>query len=127
MKTKRIRKMLTGYRPVVHARQGLMLGIRQPLDGPIFEKLEHAEFWCWEVMVDHYDRRLGMSMRGSSRSKAWLTVGHRRTRLCFGTLNGFAKVCDEVNLPSYKYPLLFLHLATPIRYPIYRYPYQKKP
>lgn len=52
---------MTGYRPVVHARQGLMLGIRQPLDGPVFEKLEHAEYWCWEVMGDHYDRRLGMS------------------------------------------------------------------
>ena len=52
---------MSGYRPVVRAREGRMLGIRQPLDGPIFEKLEHAEYWCWEAMVDHYDRRLGMS------------------------------------------------------------------
>ena len=53
--------MITGYRPVVRARQGLMLGIRQPLDGPIFEKLEHAQYWCWHAMVDHYERGLGMS------------------------------------------------------------------
>ena len=28
-------KLVTGYRPVVHAREGQMLGIRQPLDGPV--------------------------------------------------------------------------------------------
>jgi len=38
-----------------------MLCIRQPLDGPIFEKLEHAEYWCWHAMLDHYERGLGMS------------------------------------------------------------------
>jgi hypothetical protein len=43
------------------ARQGLMLGIRQPLDGPVFEKLEDARNWCIYAMIDHYDRRLGMS------------------------------------------------------------------
>jgi hypothetical protein len=36
-----------------------MLGIRQPLDGSIFQKLEDAE--CIYAMIDHYDRRLGMS------------------------------------------------------------------
>ena len=35
-KEKRIQKMITGYRPVVRARQGLMLGICQPLDGPCY-------------------------------------------------------------------------------------------
>ena len=54
-------KYIVGFRPAVYARQGLMLGIRQPLDGPVFEKLEHTEYWCWAVMVDHYDRRLCMS------------------------------------------------------------------
>jgi hypothetical protein len=34
---------VVGYRPVVFARQGRMLGIRQPLDGPVFETLEDAE------------------------------------------------------------------------------------
>ena len=42
-------------------REGRMLGIRQPLDEPIFEKLEHAQYWCWHAMVDHYERGLGMS------------------------------------------------------------------
>ena len=55
------RQLITGYRPAVYARQGLMLGIRQPLDGPVFEKLEHAEYWCWYAMLDHYERGLGMS------------------------------------------------------------------
>ena len=54
-------KLITGYRPVVHAREGRMLGIRQPLDGPIFEKREDAEYWCIHAMISHYDRRLGMS------------------------------------------------------------------
>ena len=54
-------KVIVGFRPLVRARQGLMLGIRQPLDGPVFEKLEHAQFWCWHAMLDHYERGLGMS------------------------------------------------------------------
>jgi hypothetical protein len=52
---------VTGFRPIVQARQGLMLGIRQPLDGPVFLRIEDAEQWCVDVMADHYDRRLGMS------------------------------------------------------------------
>jgi hypothetical protein len=56
-----MKKLLTGYRPVVDAREGLMLGIRQPLDVPIFEKLQNAEHWCIHAMISHYDRRLGMS------------------------------------------------------------------
>jgi hypothetical protein len=54
-------KFVEGYRPVVHARQGLMLGIRQPLDWPVFQKLPDAERWCIHAMISHYDRRLGMS------------------------------------------------------------------
>lgn len=38
-----------------------MLGIRQPLDGPVFEVLQDAQNWCIYAMIDHYDRRLGMS------------------------------------------------------------------
>ena len=52
---------IKGYKPVVRARQGRMLGIRQPLDGPVFEELRHAEYWCWEAIVDHCERGLGMS------------------------------------------------------------------
>jgi hypothetical protein len=55
------KKFMTGYRPVVRARQGLMLGIRQPLDGPVFQKLQDAEHWCIHAMISHYDRRLGLS------------------------------------------------------------------
>lgn len=60
-KHRHAQKLLTGYRPVVHAREGRMLGIRQPLDGPVFEKLEDARNWCIHAMISHYDRRLGMS------------------------------------------------------------------
>ena len=38
-----------------------MFGMRQPLDGPIFETLEDARNWCIHAMISHYDRRLGMS------------------------------------------------------------------
>ena len=58
---KRVQKLITGYRPVVRAREGLMLGMRQPMDGPTFEKLNDAENWCIHAMISHYDRRLGMS------------------------------------------------------------------
>ena len=52
---------MVGYRPAVYAREGRMLGISQPLDGPVFEKLEDAQNWCIHVMISHYDPRLGMS------------------------------------------------------------------
>ena len=52
---------MVGYRPAVFARQGRMFGMRQPLDGPIFETLEDARNWCIHAMISHYDRRLGMS------------------------------------------------------------------
>jgi hypothetical protein len=54
-------KFLVGYRPIIHARQGRMLGIRQPLDKPVLDKLEDAERWCLHTIISHYDRRLGMS------------------------------------------------------------------
>ena len=57
----RDQKFIVGFRPVVRAREGGMLGIRQPLDGPIFVKLEDARNSCIYAMIDHYDRRLGMS------------------------------------------------------------------
>lgn len=54
-------QLVVGFRPAVYARQGRMFGIRQPLEGPIFENLEDAEYWCIHAMISHYDRRLGMS------------------------------------------------------------------
>jgi hypothetical protein len=38
-----------------------MLGIHQPLDGPIFKTMTDARNWCIHAMISHYDRRLGMS------------------------------------------------------------------
>jgi hypothetical protein len=55
------KKLVRGFRPIVHARQGLMLGIRRPLDGPIFQTIVHADQWCIDVTANHYDRRLGLS------------------------------------------------------------------
>ena len=54
-------KFVRGYRPVVRAREGRMLGIRQPLAGPVFDTLEDAQNWCMYAMIDHYDRKLGMA------------------------------------------------------------------
>jgi hypothetical protein len=57
----RERKFVVGFRPEVRAREGRMLGIRQPLDGPVFDILEDAENWCMYAMIDHFDRKLGMA------------------------------------------------------------------
>jgi hypothetical protein len=52
---------MTGFRPVISARQGRMLGSRNPLDGPVFDRLEDAIDYCIGVMADHFDRGLGLS------------------------------------------------------------------
>ena len=57
---KRDQEFMAGYRPVVRAHEGRMLGIRQPLDW-IFEKLEEAEHWYIYAMVGHYERQVGIS------------------------------------------------------------------
>ena len=60
-KKKRVRKLVTGFHPAIHARNGLMLGIRQPLDGAVFRTRKEADNYCIHVMTDHFDRRLGPS------------------------------------------------------------------
>jgi hypothetical protein len=55
------RKFMTGYRPAVYAREGLVWGMRNPFDGPVFERLEEAEEWCIDVIIEHHYRGLGMS------------------------------------------------------------------
>jgi hypothetical protein len=45
-------KFITGYRPVIHAREGRMLGMQHAADAIAF---------CMNVTVSHYDSRLGMS------------------------------------------------------------------
>jgi hypothetical protein len=54
-------RFIKGFRPVIHAREGRMLGIRQPHDGPVFHMLQEAIAYCMNVMVSHYESRLGMS------------------------------------------------------------------
>jgi len=71
---------MVGYRPVVRAREGRMLGIRQPLDGPIFEKLEDAQNSCIHAMISHYDRRLGMSDARIEPFKGMVGRVYRRSR-----------------------------------------------
>ena len=52
---------MTGFRPVIHARKGRMLGIRNPLNGPVFDTLQDAIAFSMGVMADHFDRGLGLS------------------------------------------------------------------
>ena len=54
-------KFMTGFRPVIHARQGRMLGSRNPLDGPVFDTLQDAIDYSNGVMANHFDRGLGLS------------------------------------------------------------------
>ena len=52
---------MTGFRPVISARQGRMLGSRNALDGPVFERLQDGITFTIGVMADHFDRGLGLS------------------------------------------------------------------
>ena len=51
----------TGFRPVIHARQGRILGSRNPLDGPVFDRLEDAIIFTIGVMTDHFEDGIGSS------------------------------------------------------------------
>jgi hypothetical protein len=84
---------MAGYRPVVHAREGRMLGIRQPLDGPVFEKLEDARNWCIYAMIDHYDRRLGMSDARIEPFKGMVNCGPRPDP---ALVQDIEQICEEV-------------------------------
>ena len=54
-------RFMSGFRPVIHARQGRMLGSRNPLDGPMFDSLQDAIDYSIGVMANHFDRGLGLS------------------------------------------------------------------
>ena len=58
---KRPLTFMTGFRPVIHAREGLMLGSRNPMDGPVFDTMQDAITFSMGVMADHFDRGLGLS------------------------------------------------------------------
>jgi hypothetical protein len=80
-KRQRVRKLVTGYRPEMRARR--MAGMRQPLDGPIFENLEDAQDWCIHAMICHHDRRLGMSDATIEPFKGMVDCGGPpSTRIC---------------------------------------------
>jgi len=74
-----MRNFISGFRPAIYARKGFMLGIRQPLDGPVFEKLEEAEHWCIHAMISHFDRRLVADRAVQGHSGLWATTADRRT------------------------------------------------
>jgi hypothetical protein len=89
----RYQKFVTGFRPEVRARQGVMLGIRQPLDGPVFQKLEDAQHWCISAMIDHYDRRLGMSDARIEPFKGMVDCGRPPDP---ALVRDIARICAEV-------------------------------
>jgi len=93
-KNNRVKKLLTGYRPVVYARQGPMFGMRQPMDGPVFQKLEDAEEWCIDIMIEHYDRRLGLSDARIEPFKGLVDCGG--TPSDPAQLRDIERICEEV-------------------------------
>jgi hypothetical protein len=83
-----------------------MLGICQPLDGPVFEKLEYAEQWCIDVMMEHYDRLLGVSDARIEPFKGMVDCGTRPdpalvrdiARICRQMLKD--RTCGSISTPS---------------------------
>ena len=84
----RYQKFIVGLRAEVSAREGRMFGMRQPLDGPIFENLEDAQNWCIHAMISHYDRRLGMSDATIEPFKGMVDCGPPPDPARFGTSSG---------------------------------------
>ena len=64
---------MTGFHPVIHAREGGMLGIRNPLDGPVFDTMEDAIVFTIGVMADHFDRGLDLSDARIERFRGMVT------------------------------------------------------
>jgi hypothetical protein len=90
---KRDQKFIVGFRPVVRAHDGLTLGSRQPLDGPVFEKLEDAQNLCIHAMISHYDRRLGMSDARIEPFKGLVDCGLPPDP---ALVRDIARICEEV-------------------------------
>ena len=64
---------MTDFPPLITARQGRMLGSRNPLDGPVFDKLQDPIVYSIGVMADHFDRGLGLSDARIERFKGRLS------------------------------------------------------
>ena len=88
---------VTGYRPVVRAREGRMFGIRHPLDGPVFQTAQDAEHWCIAVMTSHYDRGLGMSDAHIERFKGMVSSSDTPPA---GLLRDVERICKAVKKES---------------------------
>jgi hypothetical protein len=67
--------------------------IRQPLDGPVFQKLEDARNWCIHAMISHYDRRLGMSDGQLEPFTGWVNSGPPPTP---ALLRDVTRICKQV-------------------------------
>jgi hypothetical protein len=70
-----------------------MLGIRQPMGGPVFGKLTDAEHWCIHAMISHYDRRLGMSDARIEPFKGLVDCGPPPDP---ALLRDVARICEQV-------------------------------
>ena len=90
-------EFVTGYRPVVRAREGRMFGIRHPLDGPIFQTAQDAEYWCVAVMISHYDRGLGMSDASIERFQGMVSSYDPPSS---GLLRDVERICKAVKKKS---------------------------
>jgi hypothetical protein len=64
-------EFVKGYRPITTARNGLMLGIRNPVDGPVFQERDDATAWCISVMSSHFHRNLGVSEARIEAFEGW--------------------------------------------------------
>lgn len=94
MSSRCVQKLFTGYRPAVYAREGLMLGMCQPLARPVFEKLEDAEYWSISAMVDHFDRLLGMSDAVIRPFKGMVDCGSTKSDPAL--LRDIQRICEEM-------------------------------
>ena len=52
---------MTGFRPIISARQERMLGSRNPLDGPTFDTLQDAITFTIGILTDLFDHGLELS------------------------------------------------------------------
>ena len=89
-----MKQYVTGFRPAVYAREGSMLNIRQPMDGPIFETLEEARNWAIHAMISHFDRRLGMSDATIEPFKGMVDCGGLPSDPA--QLRDIERICEEV-------------------------------
>jgi len=57
---------MTGFRPIITARQGRMLGSRNPLDGPVFDRLQDAFDYSIDIQMGAANEGVGTASETSS-------------------------------------------------------------